>query len=81
MIRPEKEKSFKVYVEQDRKPLTEEDEGDDIKIAFDGRTYILIEKPRMYFAGEEYRGWVSYTEIDYDFKQFCCIYIHLCFIV
>lgn len=48
VIRADKEKSFKVYIEQDRKPLTDEDKGDDITIESDGRTYVLIEEPRMY---------------------------------
>jgi hypothetical protein len=48
VIHPEKEKNFKVYIEQDGKPLASQGRGDDIKIDYDGRSYILVEKPRMY---------------------------------
>lgn len=48
VIRPEKEKNFKVYIEQDGKPLAGQGRGDDIKVDNDGRSYIIVEKPRMY---------------------------------
>ncbi len=48
VIHPEQERDFKVYVEQDGKQLTDENKGVDIKIQPDGRTYLLIDQPRMY---------------------------------
>lgn len=48
VIHPEQERDFKVYVEQDGRQLTDENKGVDIKIQPDGRTYLLIDQPRMY---------------------------------
>ncbi len=48
VIHPEKERNFKVYIEQDGKPLARQIRGDDIKIENDDKPYILVEKPRMY---------------------------------
>lgn len=49
VLRPEKDSGFKVYVEQDEKPLTPDNRGTHIKTDYeDKRTYLLIEKPYMY---------------------------------
>lgn len=48
VIRPEKDTGFKVYVEQDKNPLIQENKGKDIKTDLEDRTYLLIKKPQMY---------------------------------
>jgi thiol-disulfide isomerase/thioredoxin len=47
VIKPEGGKPYKVFVWQDGKPVAKEDRGADIREE-DGKTYLLIEQPRMY---------------------------------
>lgn len=48
VVKPEKEKGFEVTVVQDGFPLTGENKGADILIAADGRSYFVVDGPRMY---------------------------------
>lgn len=49
VIGPEKEDGVKVYIEQDENALTPDNKGSDIKTDYeDGRTYLLMERPKMY---------------------------------
>ena len=49
VARPENpRRPVRVWVQQDGKPVAEGDRGDDLKVAADGRTYLLIDRPRMY---------------------------------
>ena len=47
VIRPQAEPGFKVYVEQDGKPISKEDRGPDIQES-DGKTFLRVMEPRMY---------------------------------
>jgi thiol-disulfide isomerase/thioredoxin len=48
VIRPEGGASFRLYVTQDSKPVARLDAGDDIRYDEQGRSYALVDKPRMY---------------------------------
>ncbi len=48
VIHPEAESGFKVYVEQDGKPVSSGSRGQDTKVDGDGRTYLFVDAPRMY---------------------------------
>ncbi len=48
VIKPSNGGTFKVYVLQDEKPLAPEDRGEDVKVDENGKTYLIVEKPRMY---------------------------------
>ena len=49
---------FEVYIDQDGWPIPAEAQGEDIKVDGMGRTYILVDAPRMYrlILSEEYGG-------------------------
>jgi len=47
VIHPQAEAGFKVFVEQDKKPIAKEDRGADITEE-DGKTFLLVGEPRMY---------------------------------
>lgn len=49
VIHSEAEPVFKVFVEQDGKPVAEDNRGADIKVDNDGRTFLLVDSPRMYY--------------------------------
>ena len=40
--------AFKVYITQDGRNVAPEDRGDDVQVEADGRTFLLINEPRMY---------------------------------
>lgn len=48
VIRPERGVSFRLYVTQDDKPVARADAGEDIRYDEQGRSYVLVDKPRMY---------------------------------
>ena len=48
VIKPETDQGFKVYVEQDGKPLDKKDSGEDVQLESDGRSYIVVNEARMY---------------------------------
>jgi len=48
VIKPEGEKGFQVTVKQDAQYLTIENMGEDVHIDQDGRSYLIIDEPRMY---------------------------------
>lgn len=48
VIHPETETGFRVYVDQDGKPVEQASRGADVRTESDGRTYLLIDTPRMY---------------------------------
>jgi thiol-disulfide isomerase/thioredoxin len=48
VLRPERGKPVRLYVQHDGKPVAKEDKGDDIRYETDGRSYVLIDQPRMY---------------------------------
>ena len=48
VLRPENGKPLRVYVFQDGKPLARTDKGDDIKYDPKGRSYLVLNEPRMY---------------------------------
>jgi len=49
VISPDGEKGFKVFVMQDGKYLNPEDAGHDIQFDNEGKSYIVIDEPRMYY--------------------------------
>ncbi|WP_082627826.1 redoxin family protein [Chthonomonas calidirosea] len=48
VIKPESGVPFRVYVFQDGKPVDSSDKGDDIHYDETGKSYILVDQPRMY---------------------------------
>jgi thiol-disulfide isomerase/thioredoxin len=48
VIRPEDGVPFRIYVLQDGLPVKADDRGQDIRVDKNGRTYILVDSPRMY---------------------------------
>lgn len=48
VINPEKEKGFRVSIMQDNKYLDPGEAGNDVEIATDGESYIVVNDPRMY---------------------------------
>lgn len=48
VIRPEKGKPVTVWILHDGKPVAKADKGDDIKYDDEGRSFILVDQPRMY---------------------------------
>lgn len=48
VIRPEQGKPVKIWVYHDGKPVAKKDKGDDLRFDEKGRTYILVDQPRMY---------------------------------
>ncbi|MBI1806494.1 MAG: redoxin domain-containing protein [Ignavibacteria bacterium] len=48
VIKPEGEKNFQVFVHQDDRFMTTTDKGDDVLIDEGGRSYLLIDQPRLY---------------------------------
>jgi thiol-disulfide isomerase/thioredoxin len=49
VLRPERDKPIRLYVEHDGQPVAKEDKGDDIRYEADGKSYILVDQPRMYY--------------------------------
>lgn len=49
VISPDGEKGFKVFVMQDGRYLNPEDAGHDIQFDNEGRSYIVVDEPRMYY--------------------------------
>jgi thiol-disulfide isomerase/thioredoxin len=48
VIKPEGEKDFQVFVQQDGDYLTVENKGDDVHVDEEGRSYFLVDTARMY---------------------------------
>ncbi len=48
VIKPEGEKKFQVFVQQDDKYLTPANKGADVRIDEEGRSYFLVDAPRIY---------------------------------
>jgi hypothetical protein len=48
VISPEGESKFQIFVRQNDKYLTEQTKGDDVLIDDDGRSYVLVNEPRLY---------------------------------
>jgi thiol-disulfide isomerase/thioredoxin len=48
VIKPEGEKQFQVFVQQDRLYLTTDNMGDDVQIDGEGRSYLLVDQPKLY---------------------------------
>ncbi len=48
VLRPEQGKPVTVYVHHDGKPVAKADRGEDIKFDSLGRSYIVVDEPRMY---------------------------------
>ena len=48
VIKPEGEKLFQVFVQQDNVYLTPENKGDDIQIDGEGRSYLLVNESKLY---------------------------------
>lgn len=48
VIKPETDPGFKVYIEQDGKPIDKNDAAEDIQFDTDGRTYFVVDEARMY---------------------------------
>jgi thiol-disulfide isomerase/thioredoxin len=48
VIRPEKGKPVKMWVYHDGKPVAKQDKGNDIQYDKQGRSFMLIDQPRMY---------------------------------
>ena len=48
VLKPEDGKPITVYVEQDGKPLAQQDAGSDIRYGADGRSFIVVDAPRAY---------------------------------
>lgn len=48
VIKPEGEKNFQVFVQQDESYLRKENKGDDINIDEEGRSYFLVSEPKLY---------------------------------
>jgi thiol-disulfide isomerase/thioredoxin len=49
VISPDGEKGFKVFVMQDGRHLNPEDAGHDIQFDNEGKSYIVVDEPRMYY--------------------------------
>jgi thiol-disulfide isomerase/thioredoxin len=48
VLKPERGKPVRLEVEQDGKPVAREDKGDDIRYDAAGKSYVLVDQPRMY---------------------------------
>ncbi|MCC2667666.1 MAG: Thiol-disulfide isomerase and thioredoxin [Armatimonadetes bacterium] len=48
VIRPENGKPVKVWISHDGKPVAKKDKGDDLRFDEQGRSYLLVDQPRMY---------------------------------
>ena len=48
VLRPEEGKPVKVWVYHDGKPVAKQDQGTDIRYDEQGRSYLLVDEPRMY---------------------------------
>jgi hypothetical protein len=48
VLKPEGGKPVRLYVEHDGKPVAKEDKGEDIRFDDAGKSYVLIDQPRMY---------------------------------
>jgi thiol-disulfide isomerase/thioredoxin len=48
VLKPEQSRPVRLYVTQDGKPVSKQDKGDDLRYTEDGRSYLLVEQPRMY---------------------------------
>jgi hypothetical protein len=48
VLKPEGEKNFQVFIQQDEKFLDEMNRGDDVRIDEDGRSFVLVEKARLH---------------------------------
>jgi thiol-disulfide isomerase/thioredoxin len=48
VLKPERGRPVKLFVTQDGKPVARGDKGDDLRYGADGRSYVLVETPRMY---------------------------------
>jgi len=48
VLKPERGKPVRLDVEQDGRPVTKEDAGTDIRYDTAGRSYVLVDQPRMY---------------------------------
>jgi len=48
VLKPEGEKQFQVFVHQDSKFLAAENKGDDVEIDGEGRSYLLVDQPKLY---------------------------------
>ncbi len=52
VLTPEEEETFKVLVTLDDKPLTEDNRGEDVVIEDDGRSFLVVDQPRLYAVVE-----------------------------
>jgi thiol-disulfide isomerase/thioredoxin len=48
VLKPERDQPIRLYVEHDGKPVASDDKGDDIRYDGDGKSYVLVDQPRMY---------------------------------
>lgn len=48
VIKPEGENGFKVFITQDGEPLSDKNKGDDVLYDSEGKSYLMIDEPRMY---------------------------------
>jgi thiol-disulfide isomerase/thioredoxin len=48
VMRPEQGKPVKIWVYHDGKPVAEKDKGDDIRYDKQGRSFLILDQPRMY---------------------------------
>ncbi len=48
VLKPERGKPIRLYVEQDGNPLAKADRGEDIRYDTADRSYVLVDQPRMY---------------------------------
>ncbi|MBM3459475.1 MAG: redoxin domain-containing protein [Armatimonadetes bacterium] len=48
VLRPENGKPVRIYLYQDGKPVAKADKGDDVRYDAQGRSYLLLDQPRMY---------------------------------
>jgi hypothetical protein len=48
VLKPERGKPIRLYVEHDGKPVVRDDKADDIRYDADGKSYVLVDQPRMY---------------------------------
>jgi thiol-disulfide isomerase/thioredoxin len=48
VIRPEQGKPVKLWITHDGKPVAKKDKGDDLRFDEKGRSYVLVDQPRMY---------------------------------
>ena len=51
---------MRVYVTQDGKQVAKENRGADLRVGEDGRSYLLVDQPRMYNLIKN-RKWGSHT--------------------